>query len=341
MLSPKWVWALCLLGGFTSSVFGQQLQSVPEETGVSGFVNLGTGVIRAKSNLIVGTSVSDIGHEIIPSIFAKPDARTSGVPIINFEVAYTWGPKRTQVFLGNLLEDFLRFDFTTQLGVKHQFRNKTILAAAFLFTSVPTEVWDDPYVENAPRRETDRESNGGRLTLSRIGGSGFQLQYSQREDELDLELSGRTQLGLPAPQAALLDRNGDQRRLEASYYFQIGERNRLVPALWFTDFDLDGKAMANDLVELQISHLYIGQRFNFVTNFSVGTADFDAVNPIYGIKRDDDRVGLSFAVFDKKLFGANAKWFGVLTVAGFKDDSNIDFYDTDIALLSLSAFRRF
>ncbi len=340
MSAKQRVFVAFLLCAVMSDTYAQ-LQSLPEESGVSGFVNLGAGVIRAKSNLIAGTSVGDIGHEIIPSINAQPDARTSGVPIINFEVAYTWGPKRTQVFFGNLLEDFLRFDFATQLGVRHQFRNKTILTAAFLFTSVPTEVWDDPYVANAPRRETDRTSNGGRLTLSRIGGSGFQLQYSQREDKLDLELSGRTQLGLPPAQAALLDRNGDQKRLELAYFFPIGERNRLAPALWFTDFDLDGKAMANDLVELQITHLYFGERFNFVTNFSVGTADFDAVNPIYGIKRDDDRVGLSFAVFDKKLFGANAKWFGVLTVAGFKDDSNIDFYDTDIALLSLSAFRRF
>ncbi|MFQ5937404.1 MAG: DUF2860 family protein, partial [Acidiferrobacterales bacterium] len=308
MLSPKWVWVLCVLVGFTSKIFAQQVDvgTIPKESGVSGFVNLGAGVIRAKSNLIAGNSVADIGHEIIPSIFTQADARTDGIPIINLEVAYTWGPKRTQVFFGNLLEDFLRFDTATQLGVRHQFRNKTIFAASFLFSSIPTKVWDDPYVANVPRRETNRTSNGGRLTLSRIGGSGLRLRYSQREVKLDLELSGRTQLGLPLPQAALLNRNGDYRRLDVSYVFRVGKRNILTPALWFSDFDLDGKAMAHDLAEFQITHIYSGPRFNFVTNAVIGTADFDAVHPIYGVTRDDDRVGLSFAVFDKKLFGANA-----------------------------------
>ncbi|MFQ5936351.1 MAG: DUF2860 family protein, partial [Acidiferrobacterales bacterium] len=102
MSSPKWIGVLCLLGGFTSSVFAQvDVGTIPKESGVSGFVNLGIGGVRGKSNLVAGNSVADIGHEIIPSIFTQPDARTSAVPIVNLEVAYTWGPKRTQVFFGN------------------------------------------------------------------------------------------------------------------------------------------------------------------------------------------------------------------------------------------------
>lgn len=340
MSAKQGVFVIFLLWAMMGDTYAQLLQ-VPEKSGFSGFINIGAAGVRAKSNLIAGNSVADIGNETIPSIFAKPESKSDGIPIINFEVAYTWGPKRTQVFLGNLLEDFLRFDFTSQLGVRHQFRDSSVIAVSFTSSSLPAEVWADPYVKDQKRQKTDRTAKGGRITFSRIGGSGLQLQYTQRKVEIDDELSGLTQLGLPAQQAALLNREGDLKRLEAAYFFKFGERHRLVPALWFTQADLDGGATAYDLVEVQISYLYNGPRFNFVTNFSVGTAEYDEVNPIYGRKQDDDRRGVSFAVFDKKLFGANAKWFGVLTVAAFKEDSDIDFYDSDIALLSLSALRRF
>ena len=319
-----------------------QLRPFPEKSGFSGYVNLGAGALRGKSNVIAGTRFgASISKETIPSIDAKPDAETTGVPLVNFELNYTFATKRTQVFLGNLLEDFLRFDFATQLGVRHQFRDKSIFAASLLSTSIPAEVWADPYVENQKRDETDRTSNGIRLIFGRIAGTGLQLEYTQRKIEIDDELSGLTQLGLSAQQAALLDREGDLQRLRVTYYFKLNERNSIAPALWFTNEDLDGGAMANDLIEIYFTHLYNGKRFNFVTNVAFGTADYDKVNPIYGRKRDDDRTVLSFTVFDKKLFGENAKWWGSLTVAAFSEDANIDFYDQDMAVFGLSAFRLF
>ncbi len=342
--SLKYAMAFAFLVCLMSDSYAQ-LRPLPEKSGFSGYVNLGAGALRGKSNVIAGTRFGDISKETIPSIFAKPDAETIGTPVVNFEVAYTFAAKRTQVFLGNLLEDFLRFDFATQLGVRHQFRDKSIFAAGLLTSSIPTEVWADPYVENQKRDETDRTSSGIRLTFGHIAGTGLQLQYTQRKIEIDDELSGLTQLvpssRLSAQQAALLDREGDLQRLQVTYFFKLGERHRLAPALWFTREDLDGEAMANDLIELYLTYLYGGQRFNFVGNLAFGTADYEKTNPIYGRKRDDDRTVLSFTVFDKKLFGENAKWWGSLTVAAFSEDANIDFYDTEMAVLTLSAFRLF
>lgn len=319
-----------------------QLRPLPEKSGFSGFVNLGAGALRGESNLIAGTRFGEISKETIPSIFAKPDAESTGVPIVNFELTYTFAPRRTQLFFGNLLEDFVRFDFATQLGARYQFRNKTIFAGSLLTTSVPAEVWADPYVANQPRQDTDRTSTGVRLTLGRIAGTGLQVQYTQREIKIDDELSGLTGgLGLSPQQVALLDREGDLQRLQLTYYFKLRERHSLAPALWLTREDLDGEAMANDLTELYLTYLYNGKRFNFVGNVGIGTADYEKTNPIYNRKRDDDRTALSLTVFDKKLFGANAKWWGSLTVAGISEDANIDFYDTKMTVLTLSVFRLF
>ncbi len=193
---------------------------------------------------------------------------------------------------------------------------------------------------NRSRKETDRTASGARITYGRIGGSGLELQYTDREVEVDDELSGLTQLGLPVAQAALLDREGDQRQFKATYVFQVNNKHRLAPALTFTDFDLDGDAMAHDRTDVEITHFYTGERFIFITNAGLSSADYDAVNPIYLDKRDDDRIGVAFTLIDKEAFG-ESKWWGSATLAFFDEDSDIDFYDTEVGLFGVSAFRRF
>ena len=98
--------------------------------------------------------------------------------------------------------------------------------------------------------------------------------------------------------------------------------------------------MAHDRTGVEIVHVYNGERFTFITNVGVSSADYDAVNPIYLDKRDDDRIGVSFVLVDRQFFG-ESKWQGAATVAYFDEDSDIDFYDAEVALFGVSAFRRF
>ena len=336
----KRVCLLCLLSGLVTEAFAQ-LRPIPEEAGVSGFVNLGVAAINGKSNLIAGNSIGDIGSDPIDSIFAKPKSKSSVIPLASFELAYTFAGDRTQIFAGSSLEDFIRFDFAAQLGVRKQFRNKSILSVGYLLSSIPAEVWADPYVANVPRQETDRTSNGVRVSWGRIAGTGLELQFTAREIEVDNELSGLTGgLGLSAPEVALLNREGDLRRFKVTYVFGVGEKSQLAPALLFTEYDFDGDAMAHDRTGIEITHFYTGERFIFATNVALAWGDYDAVNPIYLDKRDDERIGASFTLFDRKLFG-ESKWLGSATLVFFQDDSDIDFYDTEIALFGVGVFRRF
>ena len=180
-----------------------------------------------------------------------------------------------------------------------------------------------------------------RVAWGRIAGTGLELTFTAREIEVDDEFSGLTGgLGLSAPQVALLDREGDQRRFKVTYFFKVNEKHQLGPALSFTDFDLDGDAMAHDRTAIEITHFYNGERFTMITNVGLASADYDAVNPIYLDKRDDDRIAISYTVFDKKFFG-ESKWWGSATIAFFDEDSDIDFYDGELAFIGVSAFRRF
>jgi hypothetical protein len=130
------------------------------------------------------------------------------LPLINFEFHYTFGETGTQPFVGNLLEDFFRFDLAQQIGVRQSLGGYGIVAAGALYTGIPTKVWKDPFVVGFSREETSRYSNGFRVAYDKIFGSGLQLQNTYRKIELRSERSGDF-LDLPFLERQLLDREGD------------------------------------------------------------------------------------------------------------------------------------
>ena len=316
------------------------LDNLPKEKGWAGFINLGVGATGLKSNMIVGNSLADVGRETITSNQTGPDRETTGLPIVNAELGYYFDSTRTYIFAGNNLEDLIRYDFTTVAGVRQGLGEKTLMSVEFLFSGVPATVWQDPYLTNSPRQETDRESPGARLTFDRIGGSGLEIVLATRDISVDNEQSGVSLVMLTPAERALLNREGDQRSVAVSYRFKLSQKHFLVPTLRFADFDLDGGAMAHDQQTLRVTYGYNGERFGFVANLVAGEGDYDEINPIYSVEREDDIVGLTVTGFFKHLFGSE-RWTGMLSVAGFDSDSNIDFYDTRAGLASVSALLRF
>ncbi len=228
-----------------TSIPALAIEPIPKESGFSGFVNVGVGYLSLKSNMIAGTDLGDFGKRTIDSIFDSPDSESNALPLINGELRYTFATTRTQLFLGNQLEDYLRFDFATQLGLRQELSGVGIFGVSFLFSAIPAEVWEDPYVEGRRREETDRTSSGLRLTYDKILGSDLEVEFTWRKIDVDDEFSGRTFLGLPEFQAERLDREGDQFQLEFLYVFKLGEKHSLIPSFEYARFDLDGDAMSH------------------------------------------------------------------------------------------------
>jgi hypothetical protein len=294
-----------------------------------------------QSNMVAGNEIYEVGNSTISSLTASPGSSTDTAPIINFDLRYTFASTRTQVFLGNSLEDFLRMDQTTLLGVRQGISEKSSVSASVVFSSFPAEVWVDPYVVNAPRQDVDRTNTGARLNWDRILDSGFGIQYTYRKIELDRELSGLTQLGLPAAQAALLNREGTNHRAEVTYLWNIAPRHSLIPAYRYTKLDLDGDAMANDRHSLQLTYAYRGDSVTVVANIEYAKSDYDAVNPIYLTTRDDDYYGGGVQLFWHEPFGAPKGLSLLGSVAAFNSDSNIDFYDEKLLATGISVFYKF
>lgn len=136
----------CVLSIWGSAAFA--IEPIPQESGFSGFMNIGGLYVDVKSNMIAGNDFADVGKKKINSIYKSPDSESDFMPMFNFEFRYTFADSRTQIYAGNTLEDFLRFDLTAQVGVRQEMPDSSVVAASFVFSSIPAEVWKDPYMAN-------------------------------------------------------------------------------------------------------------------------------------------------------------------------------------------------
>jgi len=320
------------------------IQPMPEQTGFSGFINVGAGVTNTESNMIAGNGMSDTGNKRIDSLTDSPGSDTNAIPVINFDLNYTFADTRTQIFAGNRLEDLIRFDTSSVLGIRQEFPDKSSVRVAYAFTSFPSSIWEDPYVTGVDREKTERTAEGLRLGYDKIMGSSLEAEFTWRKINIDSEKSGDAltqDATLTDTEAALLDRNGSMYTGKLTYPFAFQQmRHLIIPTLEYTRQDLDGEAMALKRYGMMLSYALNGPKFNFVTNLYCSRSDYDEENPIYDATREDDILGASFSAFYKQFLGVPQMNL-VGTIASYHNDSNIDFYDSRITMGTVSVMYRF
>ncbi|MEI6890756.1 MAG: DUF2860 family protein [Pontiella sp.] len=312
------------------------IDRIPEESGFSGFISAGIAVNHVTSSLIAGASLGDVSTDRIDSVFKSPQGKTAVMPAVNGGLAYTFAATRSQVYFGTSLEDFIRYDFTTALGIRQEVGELGIIEASALSNiAIPAQVYQDPYQVGGSRKETERQSRGARLAWYRMMGSGFDLQVSARKMNVDNEQSGSDPaLNLTLGQQQLLERGGDEYKVRVQYQFRFNKKHTIKPTLSFTKLDLDGGAMKRDRVGVQLSYLYNGARWFFTTGVGVGSIVYDEENPIYKKKADSMLFNGSISLAYKNLF--NIENLSLLGSLGYyEQDSEINFYDASIQSGSL------
>ncbi len=327
----------CLLGSARAAVI------IPDKSGFSGFINLGAGGVVVESNTLAGplSGGIELGKEKIDSLTDSPDDESALIPMVNFELSYTIAETRTQLFIGNLLEDFLRFDINTLAGVRQGIGGAGIIGLTLRRAPFPTEVWEDPYITGTKRRTTDRDSKGFGVFWQQILGSGLEIEYVSSEVDVDDERSGEG-LNLPESEQQLLNRNGDRDRFSLRYELNLGSRRHiLTPELRYFDNDLDGAAMSSDGYGVNLNYIYSqDENWRHVINAGYAREDFDRRNPIYSETDSLDRWGLGLTSFYLEPFGWD-HWSASVTFAWFEQDHDIDFYDQSALLVGLGFLRRF
>lgn len=322
---------------FANSAYGQPLGAIPQESGFSGFVNGGGALWRVENNMVKRIGYFKIGDSNISSTDDKPRSEYSVTPILNFNLRYTFASTRTQLFLGNRLEDLLRLDSTSQIGVRQELVDQSIIGVSYIYSALVTEVYKDPYDTSGSRNGSDRRINGARLSYENILSTDLSFQYTYRNIDIEAERSGSA-LGLTSSQRDKLIRDGDQHDVEFLYRFVLedgGIKHTLIPSFKYSRFDLDGDAMSNNAILFNLNYRFDVEKFAFVVNGYYGYADYDKENPIYDKTRNDNRYGFGLIGFYKRFLDVE----GLALTANVlinRQDSNIDFYDSEIDLYFMS-----
>ena len=106
----------------------------------------------------------------------------------------------------------------------------------------------------------------------------------------------------------------------------------------YTNWDLDGSAIAHAGPSLQVTYLYLRPKLVLDANLIYRTHRADAVHPVYGETLEADLYagGLTF-FFD--LFN-HKRWRALASIDFAREDANIDFFDSEVNALYLGAIWR-
>jgi hypothetical protein len=334
---------LAVLAAALAATAVQAVPQIPEKSGWGGQVNLAAGAGTSESNMIDGIASIDLGQEKISSLDESPDSEEFFLPGVQFELAYTLGENRTQFYLGNLVADYTSFDLQTtlrtHLGIRQEIPGITVVDISLSRSSLPLDVWKDPYIVDAKRGDTERTANGLHMAFDRLFGTAFELKWSSSEIEIDDERSGEA-LGLSKASQRSLKRTGQVYNVKLLYDWKINEQHRLTPIIGWVDKDLDGSAMAEDGMAYGLKYLYERNRWLFVSQVFYEDLESDGRNPIYNKRGSVDQLGAVFTAFYKRPFGLE-HWTANATVGYQDNDSNIDFYDSNFGLVSVGMLYRF
>jgi len=319
------------------------IEPIPTTPGWRGFVVVGGGYADLKSNTVAGNNLIDIGQPVIDSVSQQPRSDDAFHPVITGEINYTFGGG-WQAFFGTSLEDAVTLDGVTQLGARKDLGSAGIVQGGLLFSGIPTQVWEDPYAEGVSRKETDRDSTGVRLEWDRILGSAFDVTFSYRDISVDTERSGQgvTSVACDADCQELLRRDGDLYSFDVSYLFRLGEggRHLVRPMVRYTTDDREGDAISSDGYRLQLSYVFLGQGYSVASNLAYGSSSFDARNPIFGARTDADGVVVDSTLFYRLPF-ESGRWQAVGSVLWGEGDSDVDFHDNELFMISAGVMYRF
>jgi hypothetical protein len=319
------------------------IEPIPSTPGWRGFVVVGGGYADLKSNTVAGNNLLDIGQPTISSVSQRPSSDDAFLPVVTGEINYTFNGG-WQAFFGTSLEDAVTLDGVTQLGVRKDLGSAGILQGGLLFSGIPTQVWEDPYAEGVRREETDRDSTGLRLQWDRVLGSAFELTFSYRDISIDTERSGEgvTSVACDASCQELLRRDGDQYSFDVSYLYRLGEgqRHLVRPMVRYTIDDREGDAISSDGYRLQLSYIFLGQGYTVASNLAYGGSSFDARNPIFGARTDADGIAVDTTLF-YRLPIESGRWQAVGSVLWGESDSDVEFHDNEIFMVSLGVMYRF
>ncbi len=309
----------------------------PEETLEPGF----SGYIQLAVVAMENTSLSAVSdeNERISRLDQNADSDSAGTAAIFWELNYTLDNQQTQFYMGTPEQNLIEANPLFEVGVRHQFNDGTLITGAFL-PRIPgvDEVWEDPYLTNADRKETDSSMQGAYLSAAYLFGGPVSVRYVYASLEVDDEASGASLLnqvnGLTAEEVKTLRRDADFHQTEVSLTLPFSARMYLIPEVYYTLADAEGDAFDFDRYGGELFLFFCPDGLEISTGVSYEQSEYDQSHPVFDKTREDKAVSATASIGVLQPFG----WEPIRMDAVFsysETDSNIEFYDQEGSLGAL------
>jgi hypothetical protein len=325
-MKRKFWWALALFLTATTAYLPPVCagEAAPKAGGFSFRLGAGTGYLVSDDQLRPND-----GNKRVRDLDDNANRYDAVIPLVNFDLRYTFADSGRQLYFGTPMSDEGPPGLTLG-GVLPLADGSQIDIGAFV---VPFgKVWEDPYLIDADRDETEKDTYGAKIDYSGILGTEFEAGYSLKRIDIDDDEIGR--------RFDDLERTGWVHSLQLGYALPLGQGLKLVPSTEFTVGAIDGAANAYKGYRLKLGLRRFGPDGLFNLSASVGYQSYDEDHPLFDKARDD----VTYAVFGlynrTNLFG-HRPLFGTL-IAGYSHRrSNIDFLEADTLISGLMLGYRF
>lgn len=270
-------------------------------------------------------------NERIASFNTRAERETRAVVGPFGDISYTLRDRRTQFFISNPELPMEVGEPSLSFGARHKFENNSVLSVAWVpkFRGVESEVWEDPFVTGAERKETDVDIQGLTIDWEMLFGLPLSLSYGYADQLIDDEHSGEALLlanQLDADDVAMLARSGVFQRIKLSAFLPLSKTVILSPSAHYIDGDTDGGAFSPTAVGGALALVYRGESITAVLHGAVEHFQFKNTHPVFDKTRSDRRHLFNVRVNrTTPIIGDSTRLGVMLSYADRR--SNIDFYD--------------
>lgn len=318
-----------------SLISASAMAQFSDQAGISGEVSLNAGFSSSSSNFDTD------GDKTIADNTQSASSESSFLALPLGSLAYTFGDKlNKQFYVGTAREDIAVGNLALEIGYKQQLANETVIDLSLLPTLMSGETWADPFLEGAQRQATDETGIAYRLQLKNIAGSNFSLDTAYATKDIKDEKSGLNDIALSDAERASLQRDSTTIFVKGDYQYMLNRTSFLQPSLSYTKTDADGNANSSTAFGGELSYFKLLDKHQFALTAGYTSRSFDAINPIYGKKRDESELSL-FAAYEYQEFMGWEDWSLISFVGYGQTDSDIDFYDEDQYIMSLGMNYKF
>ena len=254
---------------------------------------------------------SDFFHKIDPGLLLD----------LNFHF-----PSGTNFYLGTPEEDAGK---AIKLGCSQNLKNNSVIGVSAKY-KYDESVWEDPFITDQNREDTDVDIYVFDISVKRIAGSSLNIGYSFESVDVDHDVLG--------DHYNELKRDGFIHSFSMGYTFMPGANNIIVPSLKYAITDFDGKS--NNFSSYSGSIDYIKSMKNIVYTLSISVSNdrHQKTHPVpeFNKKRNDVTFEAIAIITWMNPMGYNDYFINIGGIF-IENESNIKFFDstTYLGIISL------